>query len=86
MNKQLWFGVVIVAVLLAALAAVPVYGGNHEGQGRSSDVVPDSYIVVLQDGVSPGDVASAHGVARKHVYKSVFNGFSGHFGPILRIF
>ena len=44
-------------------------------------MVPDSYIVVLQDGVSPDDVVKAHGGAKKHTYKSVFNGFSGKFPP-----
>ena len=31
MMKKLSIGTLIVAILLAALAAGPVYGGNHDG-------------------------------------------------------
>jgi subtilisin family serine protease len=37
--------------------------------------------VVLQDAASVDDVASAHGVAKSHVYDAVFNGFAGKVPP-----
>ena len=82
MKKKLWIGIILAIGLLAVLLAGPVYGGaTAQERGASGDVVPDSYIVVLQDGASADDVASAHGVARKHLYSSVFNGFSGKVPP-----
>lgn len=82
MRKKLSLGALVVAVLLAVLAVSTVYGGTAAQQrGASGDVVPDSYIVVLQDGASVDDVASAHGVAKTHVYNAVFNGFAGKVPP-----
>ncbi|MDP6548918.1 MAG: S8 family serine peptidase [Dehalococcoidia bacterium] len=73
--------IMLLAVLVpATLAAGPVYGGSN-GQGRAGEVVPDSYIVVLQDGVSVDEVAADHGVARKHRYRAVFARFSGKVPP-----
>ena len=72
----------VTIVLMGALAVSTVYGGPAgQERGVSSDVVPDSYIVVLQEDASPDDVASTNGVTRKHVYSSVFNGFSGKVPP-----
>ncbi len=69
----------VVVSLVAALAAAPIYGGG--GQGAAGNVVPDSYIVVLNPNVSADDVASQHGVAKKFNYSRVFNGFSGKVPP-----
>ena len=82
MRSTLSLGMVLAVVLLLVLAVSPAYGRTiSQGQGVSDDVVPGSYIVVLQDGVSPDDVVKAHGVTKRHTYKTVFNGFSGKVPP-----
>lgn len=82
MKKKFSSVAMLVAVLLAVLAVSTVYGGTtNQERGASGDVVPDSYIVVLQDGASIDDVAAAHGVTKTHVYKAVFNGFAGKVPP-----
>ncbi len=52
-------------------------GGNRGGP----PVVPDQYIVVLEDGASPEDVAASHGLHRLFTYRLVFNGFAGFIPP-----
>ena len=79
MKKPISVVLLLAALVLAGLAASPAYGGSD--QGRAGEAVPDSYIVVLQEGASASDVISDHGVARKHTYKAVFNGFSGKVPP-----
>ena len=82
MKKTVWFGLLLAVFALSALTASPAYGGNgDEGQGKSGKVVPNSYIVVLKDGVSADQVVKDHGIAKKHTYKAVFNGFSGKVPP-----
>ena len=62
MRRKLSLGAILVVVLLMALAVSTVYGGTTaQERGASGDVLPDSYIVVLQDGASVDDVVSAHG-------------------------
>ena len=70
-------------MFILAAGAVPAFGANGDGQGKgkAGDKVTDSYIVVLQDGVSADDVAKKHGVARKRKFTRVFNGFSGKVPP-----
>ncbi|MDP6420550.1 MAG: S8 family serine peptidase [SAR202 cluster bacterium] len=71
---------VLLIALVFAFSASPVLGvGNNAG--RAGDVVPDSYIVVLQDGVSSADVASSHRITRGRTFSSVSNGFSGVVPP-----
>lgn len=38
--------------------------------------IPGHYIVVLQDGASPSNVAAGHGLEMKNSYSAVFNGFA----------
>jgi hypothetical protein len=47
-------------------------------------VVPNRYIVVLKDGVSPLRVASRHRVSARHQYTHIANGFCG--GPVRQSF
>ena len=51
-------------VLVMAFGATSVFGSSGEGSGngRAGDVVPDSYVVILQDGASADAVAKDHGV------------------------
>ena len=76
---------VLAAMFVLAFSATSVFGANGEGlgkgKGRAGDVVPDSYIVVLQDGASSDAVAKKHGVALGRKFTAVFNGFSGKVPP-----
>jgi len=47
------------------------------GSGPPDGVVPDNYIVLLQDGASAENVAGDHGLAPRFVYKKALNGFAG---------
>ena len=75
MRKRVLFGLIMVVILVAALVAAPVYGGN--GRGASGDVIPNHYIVVLHGDASPQGVAEAHGVIRTQTYRHAINGFAG---------
>jgi len=73
---------IFTAILLAGLAASPVNAtSSAAGLGAPGDVVPNSFIVVLADGVSPDEVVSKHGVPKGRTFTSVFNGFSGIVPP-----
>jgi subtilisin family serine protease len=58
-----------VALLFAASA--------FTAQTGLSQVIPGDYIVLLKPGNQPADVASAHGLERRHTYSSAVNGFAG---------
>src|SRR6187455_695872 len=58
-----------VALLFAAFA--------FTAQTGLSEVIPGDYIVLLKPGNQPADVASAHGLERRHTYSSAVNGFAG---------
>ena len=74
--------ILLTALLVALVALAPVSNGNGPPDGpRAGEVVPGSYILVLQSGVSVDTVAQAHGVAKGRTYKAVFNGFSGKVPP-----
>ena len=70
-------------ILVMVFGATSVFGSSGEGHGngRAGDVVPDSYIVILQDGASADAVAKRHGVALGRKFTAVFNGFSGKVPP-----
>lgn len=54
-------------LIISVLGVIPAAaGGNDQGQ----------YIVVLEDGASPREVASDHGLAPGHVYSHALNGFT----------
>lgn len=42
----------------------------------SGNVIPDQYIVVLQDGVNPRSVAAIAGINPRHFYESALSGFA----------
>ena len=44
---------------------------------RASEKIPDRYIVVLEDGFTPQEVAKGHGLAPQFVFKKALNGFAG---------
>ena len=50
------------------LAATSAFGQNNPQAER--------YIVQLNPGHAPGQVAAAHGVAARHVYSQVLDGFA----------
>ncbi|MEX2582362.1 MAG: S8 family peptidase [Gemmatimonadota bacterium] len=50
----------------------------------TSGVIPGRFIVALQEGASPSDVARAHGVQPEFVYSNVLNGFAGPMSEAAR--
>ena len=65
-------------VLLLVSSASPV-----SGQGGPSDgqIVPGKYIVLVAEGHDPAMVASDHGVAPRHVFRTAANGFASDASP-----
>jgi subtilisin family serine protease len=63
-----------------ALAAVNEHA--NENSSRAPTIIPDRYVIVLEDGFSPQDVAKGHGVSPQHVYKKALNGFSGQLSQV----
>lgn len=51
--------------------------GTPQPQAGNGDLIPGRYIVVLNNGVSPGEVAQQYNVIPEFVYHHVFNGFAG---------
>ena len=84
MNK-----VVIVFSLIAILffgtfsstALASVNQHANENSDRASNLIPDKYIVVLNDDFSPQDVAKGHGLSPQFVYKKALNGFAATISP-----
>ncbi|MEE8519530.1 MAG: S8 family serine peptidase [Dehalococcoidia bacterium] len=68
------------AIVVGALGASTAVGADGPG-GEASDHIPGSYVVILEDGVSPDDVAGSAGVGRGSVFTSVFNGFVADVPP-----
>ena len=88
MNKSLLFGILMTVVVLAALAASPVYGGNHDGEQSAGGppVVPGAYYVIFNDTVaSPADaaddLAKTHGLQIRHVFSLTGSAFSADIPP-----
>jgi subtilisin family serine protease len=73
--KKTFMAVVGVAPLALALAATPAQAGSFVPVAAGSDVVAGQYIVTLKSGAASG-VASAHGIAMRHVYNSAVKGFA----------
>lgn len=63
-------------------ATAAVNSHANENSNRAPIFIPGNYIVVLEDGFSPQDVAKGHGVSPKFVYKKALNGFSAPISPI----
>ena len=81
MKKKLSLFLILISVgLLTALAAGPVFGGNHgeEGEGK---VIPGQFIVLVAGGHDPAQVASDNGVEARHTYRAALNGFAGAASP-----
>lgn len=78
MNARRWSLLGVLALVLG-ISASPAFAAG--GGGGAGDHVPDSYIVVLQQGASPDDVIAAHGLARGRTFSAVFNGFSALVPP-----
>lgn len=76
MKKGLALASLLLAGWLAAMTASPSYGSGNGGAGAGGEI-PGRYIVVLQDGVSPDDVARSHGVRPEVIYTAALNGFAG---------
>jgi hypothetical protein len=79
----------VVALAMFASAALSVLpGGAFErasvGLQRAGEVIPDQYIVVLEDDVDNVNFARevhALGGGVERLYGSIFNGFAGHLPP-----
>ena len=54
----------------------------NENSDRASNLIPDRYIVVLEEGVSAQQVAQSHGLSPSFIYKKALNGFAGTISPV----
>ncbi|MBI4481997.1 MAG: S8 family serine peptidase [Acidobacteria bacterium] len=73
----------LVSLLLLFASAIAQGQGPPDGL-PSGARVPNRYIVVVQEGVSPESVAFSYGVIPAEVYTSALNGFAGpaNFGQV----
>jgi subtilisin len=86
MNRIGLFAALLV-VLFVLFGCTQIFPRYEEGTNSSTDssiqpqaasqVIPGRAIVVLKAGVSPLDVARAHGVVPDYVYTAALNGFAG---------
>lgn len=65
----------VLGVIGAIVATISVHGQ------APGDRVPDRYIVSVQPGAIPADVAARHGIAPAFLYRNVVNGFAGFVPP-----
>ena len=67
-------------VAVAAGLSLSLTGGDAVAQDLSDNTIPNQYIVIVQDDVNPGLMASAigasHGAQVLHTYQDAINGFS----------
>ena len=63
-------------------------GAGADGRERRAEnlpsgpeIIPDRFIVVVEEGFDPADVAASHGAAAAQVYRHALNGFSGALAP-----
>lgn len=85
MKKKLSLLLLSVAALLVAVAAGPVYSGNHGGGSHpvvpptgypDGQIVPGKFIILVQDGHDPVTVATDNGVTPGQLFRTAVNGFS----------
>lgn len=84
MKTTISLSLILALVLLVALAVSPACGqtpSQTPGQGRAGEVVPDSYIVVLKDGVSPDQVVKETGARRNIPTNRCSTGSRAKFPP-----
>lgn len=79
---RLLMAVLVVSGLLLSMSSFTANGQRGleplDGSGgQPNGVVPDNYIVLLQESASAGDVARDHGLSPRFFYRKVFNGFAG---------
>ena len=76
--------------LLAVFLSTFLLGGplfaapKAANSGRKSVTIPNQYIVVLNDGVSPSEtdsIVGSHGLAKLNSFKTVLKGFSALIPP-----
>jgi len=79
-HPRLLIGVLFTVALLAVLAVAPA-SAELSDQGGAGDRVPDSYIVILAEGVSADTIGAQYGAVIEHRYTAVFNGFAGFVPP-----
>ncbi|MFB5614596.1 MAG: S8 family serine peptidase, partial [Candidatus Nitrosomaritimum yanchengensis] len=58
-------------------ATATVNSHANVNSNMASEKIPDRYIVVLDDGFTPQEVAKAHGLAPQFIFKKALNGFAG---------
>jgi len=78
MHRFRFLTLLALAVALMALGIVSsesTVNAAEAGNG-TGDIVPGRYIVVLENGASPSDMARSHGLAPTHVYRHALNGFA----------
>lgn len=68
------FSVSFIVTILILSTSLPYQAVAQTG---GPDFIPGRYIVVLEDGVSPSEVARGHGFVPEFVYNHALNGFSG---------
>lgn len=78
MHRFRFLTLLALAVALMALGIVSsasTVNAAEAGNG-AGDIVPGRYIVVLENGASPSDIARSHGLAPTHVYQHALKGFA----------
>ncbi|HZP27181.1 MAG TPA: hypothetical protein VFB90_09080, partial [Dehalococcoidia bacterium] len=69
--------ILIAAVILAALSLLllaPAFG--HSAARADGDIIPGKYIVVVNNGYDPQQIASDHGEFAERVYVQAAHGYS----------
>jgi serine protease len=84
LNRTFPFIVIMTLLVLATSATPMALADGEHGRERAAEVVPNHYIVHLQDGVDADEVAREYrrqGARPDHVYERVMNGFAGEIPP-----
>jgi subtilisin len=69
------FALAVALVALGIVSSRSTVNAADAGNGPG-DIVPGRYIVVLENGASPRDIARSYGLAPAHVYRHALNGFA----------
>lgn len=83
-NSLIVFSIITILFFgtFSSTAIASVNEHANENSNRVSELIPDRYVVVLEEGFSPQEVANNHGLSPTFVYKKALNGFAGHISPM----
>ena len=80
----LTFVLLSAGALFVACEREPVTPPDGVTPSLSEDIIAGRYIVVLQDGVDPAEIAEGFGVATTFEYRAALTGFSAEFSDDVR--